>query len=103
MNKTKNAFEIPNYRKLNVCYKGATNYRGARICISEDIRYIKDTKQRKFFSYSYTHGDVMEQAYEILTSNGFNVVCRASDKDKYYFFCDNWSDEYKEVKNLKNI
>jgi len=102
MNIRKKGFQVPNYRKIDVYYKGATDYRGSRICISENSRFYQDKTQRKYFSYCHKHGNIMEQAYEILINNGFNVICRASDKDKYYFFCDNWSDDFKEIKNLKN-
>lgn len=97
----KQAFEVKNYRQIKVGFIGPSNTRGARIKIFEPARYNGDTTQRKHFSYDYSVGDIMEQAYEILTRNGFNVVARASEFEHYIFLCDNWSDEFFEIKDLK--
>ena len=43
----------------------------------------------------------MEQAYNILINNGFNVICRASEQDNYIFLCDNWSNEFIKISELK--
>jgi hypothetical protein len=97
----KQAFKLNNLRQIKVKFLGPTNYNGARIKIYEPARYNDEKTKRKTFSYSYECGDVMEQAYEILTRNGFNVICRASEQDNYIFLCDNWSDEFKQVNELK--
>ena len=49
MNIRKKGFQVPNYRKIDVYYKGATDYRGSRICISENSRFYQDKTQRKYF------------------------------------------------------
>ena len=97
-----NAFELTNLRQIRVTYYGATNSRGARVCISEPTRGNNETTQKKYFSYSYKYGDIMEQAFQTLRSNGWNIVCRASDNKGYTFLCDNWSNDYLEIKNLEN-
>tara|TARA_R110000824_G_scaffold357066_1_gene544424 strand:+ start:91 stop:405 length:315 start_codon:yes stop_codon:yes gene_type:complete len=97
----KNAFELSNLRQIKVSYIGATNFRGSRVCISEPSRHNQDKTQKKYFSYSYKYGDIMEQAFNILKSNGWKIVCRCSDLNGYTFLCDNWSDEFLEIKNLK--
>lgn len=96
----KKAFEIPNYRAIRATFVSPTNTRGARVKIYETKRYNDEKTQSKIFPYSYEIGDVMEQAHEILTRNGFNVIGRASDIDNYIFFCDNWGDDFKEIKDL---
>lgn len=98
----KHAYQLTNLRQINVSYIGATNSRGSRVCISELKRYADDTTQKKYFSYSYKYGDIMEQAYQLLKKNGWKIVCRCSSVNGYTFLCDNWSDEYLEIKNLKS-
>jgi len=97
----KQAFEITNLRQIKVTYIGSTNSRGSKICISEPARGTNEQTQRKYFSFSYEYGDITEQAFQILRSNGWNIICRCSDSKGYIFLCDNWSDEYLEIKNLK--
>jgi len=95
------AFEKPNYRMIKVTYVSPTNTRGSRIKLYETKRYNDDTTQSKIFSYDYSIGDVSEQAFQILVRNGFNVICRASELDNYVFLCDNWADDFKQIKDLK--
>ena len=101
MKKFKQAFQVPNYRQIKVKYIGATNYRCSRVCIFEPKRFNDDKTQRKYFSYSYKYGDIMEQAFQTLKENNFNIVGRCSDLDGYTFLCDNWCDEFFEINNLK--
>jgi predicted molibdopterin-dependent oxidoreductase YjgC len=97
----KKAYQLQNLRQIKVSFLGPTNNRGARIKIYESKRYNDDNTKSKIFSYSYSIGDVMEQAFQILVNNGFNVVCRASDFDNYIFLCDNWGENFIEINNLK--
>jgi len=97
----KNAYELSNFRQIKVSFNGPTNSRGARVCISEPTRGNNESTQRKYFSYSYKYGNILEQTYNLLKFNGWNVICRTSDKDSYTFLCDNWGNEFIEIKNLK--
>lgn len=97
----KKAFEVPNYRIISVSFLGATNNSGSRIKLSENKRYNDDKTKTKIFSYDYRIGDTMEQAHDILVRNGWNVVCRASDNDHYFFLCDNWAEDFKKIEDLK--
>lgn len=97
----KNYFEFPNLRIIKVKFVGASNNRGERICIEEPKRFNDDKPARKYFGYSYEHDNVQGQAAEILQRNGWNIVARASDTEAYYFLCDNWAEDFKEVKDLK--
>jgi len=53
------------------------------------------------FSYDYSIGDICQQALNILESNGFNPVCRASEMDYYVILCNQWGENFKSVKDLK--
>lgn len=93
--------EAPNYRQIKVKYLAPTNHNGSRIKIYEPKRYNNDKTQGKIFSYCYKTGDVQEQAFNILKNNGFNIVCKASEFENYIFLCDNWADDFKQIKDLK--
>lgn len=95
------SLEIKNYRQIKVKFLPPTNNRGSLIKIYEPKRYGSDKTESKTFSYCYKIGDVMEQSYQILKSNGFNVVARASELENYIFLCDNWADNFTRIKNLK--
>ena len=103
METIKKAFQLPNYRQIKVKYLPATNSSGSRVKIYEPKRYNDDKTTSKTFGYSYEFGDIMEQSYQILTANGFNVISRASEQQNYIFLCDNWADEFKQISDLKNI
>ena len=102
MKTLKQAFQVPNYRQIKVKYLPATNSSGSRIKIYEPKRYNEDKTTSKTFSYSYVFGDIMEQAYSILTKNGFKVIARASEFENYIFLCDNWGDDFNKISDLKN-
>ena len=97
----KQAYKINNYRQIKVKFLGPTNNNGSRLKIYEPKRYNNDKTQSKTFSYCYKTGCIMEQAYNILIDNGFDVVARASDNENYIFLCDNWDEDFKQITNLK--
>lgn len=94
-------YDLPNYRMIKVSFVSPTNSRGSRIKIYESARYNDDKTQTKVFSYDYAVGDVCQQAVDILVKNGFNPVCRASENDCYVILCDNWAENFKNIKDLK--
>ena len=94
------AYEKPNYRQIKVTFVGPTNTRGSRIKIYEPIRYSDEKVKSKIFSYDYSIGNVEDQAFKILSENGFNIVGRASDLDNYIFLCNNWGEDFKQVNEL---
>jgi hypothetical protein len=95
--------KVKNHRQIKVKFLPPTNFSGARVKIYEPKRWNEDTVKAKIFNYSYEIGDVLKQGYNTLTANGFNIKGYASEIDNYIFFCDNWSDDFKCVKDLKNI
>ena len=93
---------IKNHRYIKVKYISPTNRTGARIKIYEPKRWNDDTVKSKTFSYDYSIGSTREQTQEILIRNGFKVKGYASEvDDKYSFFCDNWGDDFLNIKDLK--
>jgi hypothetical protein len=97
----KRVHEIKNLRMIKVSFLAPTNTLGARIKIYEVNRYNDEKSQSKTFGYDYQIGDTQEQAYQILVRNNFNVICRASEYSNYILLCDNWSDEFINIKDLK--
>ena len=94
-------FSVPNLRILKVTYKGPTNYLGSRICIQGETSIDGKTQvQRRYFSYQGQHGQTEEQAYKLIAANGFNVVCRACEEDTYFFMCNDWGEDWKEISDL---
>lgn len=94
------AYQVQNLRQIKVKYISPTNNRGARVKIYEPKRYNNDSTQSKTFYYSYEYGDTQKQAYKILISNGWNVICSASEVNEYIFLCDNWGDDFKLINEL---
>lgn len=94
----KQAYQLTNLRLIEISFKHTGS---AKMIISEPKRYREDKPQKKSFSYCYSTGCIMEQAYKILVSNGWNVIVRSSDFNKYTFLCDNWADDFLEINNLK--
>ncbi len=94
------AYQVQNLRQIKVKYISPTNNRGARVKIYEPKRYNNDSTQSKTFSYSYKYGDIQKQAYKILISSGWNVICSASEAKEYIFLCDNWAEDFKLISEL---
>jgi hypothetical protein len=88
--------EVKNTRAIFIKYLGPTNHRGSRIKFQDNYR----SGESKTVSYSYLFGNVQEQALQHLKNSGFNVVGRATTKGNYIFFVENWSEEYKYIKEI---
>ena len=97
----KKVHEIQNFRMIKVSFIAPTNSRGARIKLTETKRYNNQKTESKIFSYCYQTGDMEQQAFDILISNGFNIVCRCSDIDNRMILCDNWGGDFKKISELK--
>jgi len=91
-------YNIKNTRAIEVKFLAPTNYKGARIKLTDNYT---DVKKSTIFSYCYKVGNVLQQAVNILERNGANIVCRASNKDNYIINIDNWSDEFIQINELK--
>ena len=91
--------QLPHHRVLEVKYLYETNNKPARIKITDRNRFYEQKTQSKTFSFDGEN--VLQQAYDILTKNGWSVVGRGSKFDCFYLFVDNWGENYLELKNLK--
>ena len=90
--------EIQNYRKFNISYLSPTNYRGARVKISEPKRFNDDKTVSITLSYCYKTGDILKQALSHLLELGFKPVARCSEYKYYTILCDNWANEFITLK-----
>ena len=97
----KQVHEIQNLRQIKVKFVGATNSRGSRIKIYESPRYNDEREQSKTFSYDYSVGNVEQQAFNILQANGFNIIARSSELNNYVILCNNWGEDFIQIKDLK--
>lgn len=92
-------YKIKNYRCIGVKFLGPTNTQGSRIKVFEEDKDGKVVS--KIFSYNYEISDIGEQAYNILVKNGFKVICKSCLHDRDLILCDNWGDDFIEIKDLK--
>jgi hypothetical protein len=93
-----NTYDLPNYRQFKVTFLGPTNYRGARVKISEPKRFVDGKTISVTLSYDYAIGDIEQQALNHLLQKGFKPICRTSETSSYTILCDNWGGEFIELK-----
>ena len=89
--------EIINTRSIFIKFLGPTNTKGARIKLIDKYR----NNESKTFSYNYEYANVLEQAVNILESNGAKIICRSSITDYYIVNIENWGDDFLNIKDLK--
>tara|TARA_R110001632_G_scaffold214708_2_gene341508 strand:+ start:675 stop:956 length:282 start_codon:yes stop_codon:yes gene_type:complete len=92
-----NYIETTNTRSIFVKFLPPTNFKGPRIKLIDKYR----DNESKTFSYCSKTGNVLQQAIDILKSNGANIVCRSSITDFYIINIDNWGVDFINVKDLK--
>jgi len=92
--------EINNYRKFNISVLPPTNHNGTRVKISEPKRYNKDKTKSVILSYDYEIGDIAQQGLNYLIEKGFKPIARCSEHKYYTILCDNWADEFIELKQI---
>ena len=96
----KNVNDISNLRQIRFKFGGQHNN---KIIVHEPNRYNRDVTKRVHLSTSSMTNDLAYHMYELMTSRGWNVVCRANEANEYIFLCNNWGpDEFLEIANLKN-
>mgnify|MGYP003635562128 CR=1 FL=1 len=93
-------YNIKNTRSIFVKFLPPTNHRGSRIKL---IDTYSEHNNSKVFSYCYKTGNVLQQAFDILTFNGANIVSRSATKDFYTLNIENWGEDFLEINKLKNI
>ena len=89
---------IQNFRKFDISYLGPTNTRGSRVKITEPKRYNDDKSKSITLSYCYETGDIAQQALDHLIKLGFKPVARCSEFSHYTILCDNWGNEFTQLK-----
>ena len=100
---TKHRIEtVPNFRKFNVSILGPTNHLGARVKITEPKSYYDDKTFSVTLSYDYEIGNILNQALQYLIKKGFNPVARCMEYKCYTILCDNWGEDYINLKTGKN-
>ena len=92
-----NYIETTNTRSIFVKFLAPTNSKCSRIKLIDKYR----DNESKTFSYCYKTNNVLQQAINILKSNGANIVCRSSITDYYIINIENWGDEFLNIKDLK--
>ncbi len=97
--KNKDAYyETPNYRQIKVKMLPPTNKRGRRIKIYEPKRYMREPNKSVYLSFNYEIDNVLEQAYNYIVKLGFKPVARCSDVKCFTILCDNWEEDFVELK-----
>ena len=92
--------KLPAYRAIFVKFISPTNTKGARIKLTDKRSRTGEKPQTKTISYDYYFGDILKQSIFVLTRSGFKVVGHSWVSDQYIVLCDNWGDDYKELKDI---
>ena len=93
-----NTYDLPNYRQFKITYLPPTNYRGSRIKITEPKRFVDGKTISVTLSYDFAIGDIEQQGLNYLIEKGFKPICRTSETDFYTILCNNWGNEFIELK-----
>lgn len=91
-------YSIPNYRQIKVRVLPSTNTRGTRIKIYEPTRFMAEPNKSVCLSYSQEIDDALEQAYNYIVDLGFKPIARCSDVEGFTILCDNWAEDFVELK-----
>jgi len=70
-------FNTPHYRQIKFKFMPPTNHRSPKLKIFESARDNNNKTKSIYFDYNQQINDVNEQACQILTANGFNIVAKA--------------------------
>jgi len=94
---------MKNLRTISAKFQGPTNSRSA--CLKFTDKYVDASERYKTKKFSLSEQseseNIQEFAARILTRSGFKVVSYSWQRDEYNFHCDNWNDDFKEVKDIK--
>jgi len=77
--------QIKYMRGFSVKFLGPTNYRGARVRITDMHR-----RESIVIDYDYVFNNCLEIAAEYLKKLGIECICRTGDKEKDYLLTDNF-------------
>ena len=93
-------YTLPNYRLIKVKMMPWTNTLPDRIKIWEEGYGCRPKADSKIFPFDGVINDVAEQGVQILLSNGFTPVCRATEHHRTVILCDDFGDNYTYIKDL---
>ena len=79
--------QIKNMRAIRVKFLGATNNKGSRIKLTEQMYQTTDTVT---LSYDYAIGNGTEQAIQYLQNKGINLLGKSDVKGETILFSDSW-------------
>lgn len=94
---------LPNYRLIRVEFAGfGRDGVGPLMKFTDDYVPHDERVKTKTVAINNEPGEEMPQAaLKKLTAAGFKVVSRCTGKSGHSFLCDNWGDNFAEIKNIK--
>ena len=104
MNKqAKELHELPNLRRITVVHHGfKPNGNGPYMKFIDDyVRHDERAKTKLWHADNLPGESMQEEAARKLTEAGFNIVGKCTGKMGYSFLCENWGDQFAEIKNIK--
>jgi hypothetical protein len=100
---TRELHQLPNYRKITVVHHGF-NAKGDgpfMKFIDDYVPHDERIKTKIWHADNMVNESMQEEAARKLTEAGFKIVGKCTGKNGYSFLCDNWGDEFAEIKNIK--
>ena len=91
--------QVKNMRAIRVKYLGATNNKGSRIKLIEQMYQTTDTIT---LSYDYAIGNGTEQAIKYLQNKGINILGKSDVKGETILFSDSWQMGNNDFITIKN-
>tara|TARA_R110002124_G_scaffold281583_1_gene456043 strand:- start:40 stop:327 length:288 start_codon:yes stop_codon:yes gene_type:complete len=91
--------QVKNMRAIRVKFLGATNNKGSRIKLIEQMYKTTDTIT---LSYDYAIGNGTEQAIKYLQNKGINILGKSDVKGETILFSNSWqkgNDDFITIKN----
>jgi len=92
-----NYIETTNTRSIFIKFLAPTDKKLPRIKLIDKYR----DNESKTFPYCYETANVLQQAIDILKSNGANIICRSITQDYYIINIENWGEDFLNIKDLK--
>ena len=91
--------QVKNMRAIRVKFLGATNNKGSRIKL---IEQMYSTTETITLSYDYAIGNGTEQAIKYLQNKGINLIGKSDLKGETILFSDSWQMGDNDFITIKN-